>query len=514
MNRERTYLEHDWFSGGIPSNVTLGKNVYIDTAYGFASFFSEQQPGLTLGDASGAYDRTSFVVGAKGHITVGAYTVLNGTYLVCHNRITIGDHCLIAWGSVFTDSWLDARAPLDARREVLRRAAIDPMRRLAPVTMPRPITLEDNVWVGFDSVVLPGVRLGRGAVIGCKSVIAEDVSPYAVVVGNPGGLIAAREAIADAEVEWNESLHERTAIVTGSCLGGKIAEDQVFSGFYQNTGRAHPLSLPRAMANAGASHISMEFGIKGPTYTVSTACASANHAIGQAFHMVRHGAVEMAITGGSEAPFTLGHLKKWEAMRVVAPDTCRPFTKERRGMILGEGGAMIVLETLETARARGAKIYAEIVGFGMSSDAHHITQPTSEGPARAMHLALQDGAVNLERVGYINAHGTGTTANDATETIAIRAVFAEHADRLAVSSTKSMHGHALGAAGAIEAVATILALQNGVLPPTANFTTPDPECDLDVVPNEARRTEVEYALSNSFAFGGLNAVLAFRRWRD
>ena len=226
--------------------------------------------------------------------------------------------------------------------------------------------------------------------------------------------------------------------------------------------------------------------------------------------MVRNGAVELAICGGSEAPFSPGMLKAWEGMRVVSPDTCRPFSKDRRGLILGEGGAMLVLEPLEAARARGAKIYAEIAGFGMSSDAHHITQPSADGAARAIRAALRDGGIVAEQIGYINAHGTATAANDATETTAIRTVFGAHADKLAVSSTKSMHGHALGAAGAIEAAATVLALRRGILPPTANYTTPDPACDLDVIPNEPREAHVEAALSNSFAFGGLNAVLGFR----
>jgi nodulation protein E len=228
--------------------------------------------------------------------------------------------------------------------------------------------------------------------------------------------------------------------------------------------------------------------------------------------MVRDGDLELALAGGSEAPFSMGHLKAWEAMRVVSPDTCRPFCKDRRGMVLGEGGAMLVLEPLEAAKARGAPIHGEIVGFGMSSDAHHLTQPTVEGPARAIRAALADGGLQPEQIGYINAHGTGTLANDPTEIAALRAALGPAAERLAISSTKSMHGHALGAAGAIEAVATLLALHHGILPPTANFTTPDPQCDLDVVPNQARHAAVEWALSSSFAFGGLNAVLAFRRW--
>jgi nodulation protein E len=324
-------------------------------------------------------------------------------------------------------------------------------------------------------------------------------------------VIAAREAVSDAGIEWTPKLREATAIITGSCVGGQSTEDAGFHNVYKlGLNRVHPLTIPKTMANAGASHISMELGVTGPSYTISTACSSASHAIGQAFWMVRSGAVPLAITGGSEAPFSFGILKAWEALRVVSPDTCRPFSKDRSGMVLGEGGGMLVLEPLEAARARGARIHAEIVGFGMSADACHITQPSAEGAARSMRAALCDARIGPEAVGYINAHGTGTQANDPTETTAIRAVFGAHADRLAVSSTKSMHGHALGAAGAIEALGTILALRDGFFPPTANFNQPDPECNLDVVPNAARQGQAEYALSNSFAFGGLNAVLVFR----
>ena len=327
------------------------------------------------------------------------------------------------------------------------------------------------------------------------------------------GVIAGREAIRDAGLDWNDELRETAAIITGSCVGGQSTQDEGFVNIYlQGKPRVHPLTIPRTMANAAASHLSMEFGITGPCYTISTACSSSNHAIGQAFWMVRGGGTDVAITGGSEAVFSVGILRAWEAMRVVSPDTCRPFSKDRHGMILGEGGAMLVLEPLERAVARGATIYAEILGFGMSSDAGHITQPSAEGAARAMRAALRDGCLRAEQVGYINAHGTGTQVNDVTETAAIRAVFGEHAGRLAVSSTKSMHGHALGAAGAMEAVATVMALRHGVLPPTANYREADAECDLDVIPNVARGVQVEYALSNSFAFGGLNAVLAFRKY--
>ena len=324
-------------------------------------------------------------------------------------------------------------------------------------------------------------------------------------------VVAAREALRDSGLELTPALRERGAIICGSAVGGQSAIETGFEDLYvSGRNRVHPLTIPKTMSNAGASQISMEVGITGPTYTVSTACSSANHAIGQAFRLLRDGHVDVAVTGGSEAMFTLGMLKAWEAMRVIAPDTCRPFSKDRRGIILGEGGAMMILETLEAARARGARIYCEICGFGMSSDAHHLTQPTVEGPARAMRDALQEAGLAPEAIGYINAHGTGTPGNDPVETKAIRVVFGKHADKLAVSSTKSTHGHALGAAGALEAVATALSLFHGILPPTANYREPDPECDLDYIPNKPRALRVEAALSNSFAFGGLNAVVAFR----
>jgi len=326
-------------------------------------------------------------------------------------------------------------------------------------------------------------------------------------------VIAAREAVANSGIALTAELRQKTAVVTGSCIGGQSTQDAGFVELYQREqDRVHPLTIPRTMANAAASQICMELGLTGPAYTISTACSSANHAIGHAFWMIRQGVAELAIAGGSEAPFSFGLLKAWESLRVVSPDTCRPFSRDRRGLILGEGGAMLLLEPLAAARARGATIYAEVAGFGMSSDAHHITQPSVEGPVRAMRAALLDAGLGPDQIGYINAHGTGTIANDPIETRAIRNLFGPHADRLAVSSTKSMHGHALGAAGALEAVATVLALRERILPPTANFTVPDPACNLDVVPNCARAACVEGALSNSFSFGGLNAVLAFRAY--
>ncbi len=327
-------------------------------------------------------------------------------------------------------------------------------------------------------------------------------------------VIAAREAVTAAGIEWTEDLRERAAIITGSCMGGRFTEETGYwELFHHGRHRVHPLTIPLGMSNAGASHISMEFGMHGPAYTISTACSSSAHAIGNALWMVRSGVAPMAIAGGSEAPLFLGGLKAWEAMRVVSQDTCRPFSINRSGMVLGEGAAMMVLEPLESALARGVTPLAEILGFGMSSDACHVTQPSAEGAARAIRAALRDGGLVPEQVGYINAHGTATEANDRMESTAIHDVFGGSAGTLPVSSTKSMHGHTLGAAGAIEAVATVQALNKGILPPTMNFTELDPHCELDVIPNQARTAQVEVALSQSFAFGGLNAVLAFRAWK-
>ncbi len=325
-------------------------------------------------------------------------------------------------------------------------------------------------------------------------------------------VIAAREAVADANLKLTPEFAENIAVITGCSSGGQVSTDDAYRRLWQPPGqRVLPLTIPKTMVNAGTSAITQEFAIQGPAYTVSTACSAANHAIGQAFWLVRTGQAEAAITGGCEAPFAHGFLTAWDALRVVSPNTCRPFSRDRQGLILGEGAAMLVLEPLESALARGARIWGEIAGFGMSADAHHATAPLAAGGARAMCRALADAGVAPEAVGYINAHGTGTPVNDSVETAAIRQVFGRHADRLLVSSTKAVHGHTLGAAGAIEAAATLMALHCGRIPPTANFTEPDPACDLDVVPNVARAAEVQWALSNSFAFGGLNAVLAFRK---
>lgn len=328
-------------------------------------------------------------------------------------------------------------------------------------------------------------------------------------------VVAAREAVRQAGITWSEEEKLRAAVVTGSCYGGKTSEDQGFQELYlQDRPRIHPFTIPRLMANAGTSWIAMEFGLCGPAFTVATACASANHAIGQAFQMVRSGMVDTAIAGGCEAPLTPGSLKAWEALRVTAPDTCRPFAKERKGMVLGEGAGMLVLEEWERAKARGATILGELCGFGMSADAHHLTQPLVRGALQAMRSALADAGIAPEQVDHVNAHGTGTPANDGVEAEALLALLGERGRRVPVSATKSMHGHALGAAGALEGIATVLALQHGVAPPTANCLPLDEACPLAVSPEPQPMPGARYAISNSFAFGGLNAVLVFARATD
>ena len=324
--------------------------------------------------------------------------------------------------------------------------------------------------------------------------------------------VAAREAIQQSGITFNQQLADECAVITGTSVGGQFTEEEGYLRlFRENNPRVAPLTIPRTMANAGASRISFEFGLRGPAYTISTACSSSNHALGHAFWMVRNGQVKAAIAGGSEAVFAEGLLRAWEAMRVVSPEPCRPFSRDRKGLTLGEGAGMMFLEEWEHAQQRGAEILGEVMGAGMSSDAHHITQPCVDGPAKAMLWALRDAAISAEKVDYINAHGTGTQANDVTEAQAIQQVFGARTTSLPVSSTKSMHGHTLGAAGAVEAVLTTMALRHQLVPPTTNFTEPDPACSLDVVTNAARPSDLRFALSNTFAFGGLNATLVLGR---
>lgn len=322
-------------------------------------------------------------------------------------------------------------------------------------------------------------------------------------------VIAARNAVADAGLIFNDELAEATATIIGTGVGGQHTLDDSYYRLYgQNAAKLHPFTIPRLMVNAGASQISMDLGLRGPTFAVASACASGTHAIGLALDMIRCGRAAVALAGGAEACITFGTLKGWEALRALSADTCRPFSRTRSGLVLGEGAAILVLEPLDRAIARGAKIYAELRGFGMSADAADITAPNAIGGAQAIRAALKDARINDDSVDYINAHGTGTMLNDATETQTIRAVFGAHADRLAVSSSKAVLGHGLGAAGALEAAATAIAIQRRVMPPTANFEERDSACDLDVIPNTARDRRIRCAVSNSFAFGGLNAVLA------
>jgi nodulation protein E len=325
-------------------------------------------------------------------------------------------------------------------------------------------------------------------------------------------IVAAKEAVTASALKFDDGLADRTAVIMGTGVGGSNTIDEGYRRLYrENAHRVYPLSIPKAMPNAPASQVSMHLGLRGPAFGVVSACSSATHAIGLAFQMVRAGIAEAAVAGGAEACINLGTLKGWEALRVMANDTCRPFSKDRRGLVLGEGAGAVVLETLDNARRRGAAILAEVVGFGMTADAKDLTNPDASGMARAVTQCLGDGQIAAADIDYINAHGTGTLANDLTETQAIKTALGERARQIPISSTKSMVGHALGAAGALEFVATVMAMRDQVAPPTMGYLGPDPACDLDYVPNAARDAAIDVAMSNSFAFGGLNAVLAARR---
>ncbi len=325
-------------------------------------------------------------------------------------------------------------------------------------------------------------------------------------------LLAAKEALAQAGLEFSGQLAAEAGVVLGTSGGGLNTQDENYRAVYEEgKNRVHPFVVPKLMNNAAASHVSMQYNLKGPSFTVATACASSNHAMGQAFWLVRNGASRVMITGGSESMLCFGGVKAWEGLRVMSKDACRPFSATRNGMVQGEGAGVFVFEEYEHARARSANILAEVLGFSMTSDAADIVMPSKQGAARAIEGALKDGRVAKDRVGYINAHGTGTAANDKTECAAVADVFGAHADRLMISSTKSMHGHLIGGTGAVELLACLMALGDGVIAPTIGYEEPDPECALDVVPNEAREAEVDVVLSNAFAFGGLNAVLALSR---
>lgn len=368
---------------------------------------------------------------------------------------------------------------------------------------------------------LDALRSGRS---GIRTIASIDPSPLACRIAGevPGeltehrghdrftrfALLAADEAAAQAGDLGLPA--ERVGVLIGTGLGGAETLDNNYRRLYGEGARPHPLGIPMSMYNAASSAVSTRLQAKGVSYAVVSACASSAHAIGLAAQAIRTGQADAVLAGGTDAPLTVGIIKAWEVLRVLAIDNehpeeaCRPFSADRKGLVLAEGSAVLVLESFANAERRGAEILGEIAGFGATSDAGHVTDPSADGAARAMRLALDD--ARLDSVGYVNAHGTGTRANDPTETAALRTVFGSSVPP--ASSTKSIHGHAMGASGAIEIACSILALRDGFLPPTLNLTNPDPACDLDYVPLEPRPARITSFLSNSFGFGGMNAVVA------
>ncbi|HET9534033.1 MAG: beta-ketoacyl-[acyl-carrier-protein] synthase family protein [Mesorhizobium sp.] len=324
-------------------------------------------------------------------------------------------------------------------------------------------------------------------------------------------VIAAQQAIRQAGLAIDDSNAARVGAVVGTGIfGGVTAEDNYRAVLVERRPRADVFTVPRIMPGAPAGQVSMVHGLRGPVFGVTSACSSSNHALSSAADQLRLGRADVMLAGGTDAPLVYGILKGWEALRALARDTCRPFSADRDGLVIGEGAGMAVLETLEHAKARGATILAELAGAGLSGDAADIVAPTVEGPVAAMRACLADAGLAPEEVDYINAHGTGTKANDQIETVAIRRVFGKHADKLSVSSTKSMHAHCMGASGAIEMIACVMAIREGIVPPTANYRERDAECDLDVTPNVAKIRPVRAAISNAFAFGGTNSTVAFK----
>ncbi len=324
-------------------------------------------------------------------------------------------------------------------------------------------------------------------------------------------VIAAREAARHAGLSVDETNSRRIGSIVGvGVCGWEVIEENYRAILLEGKSRAGIFSVPKAMPGAPAGHVSMSLGLRGPVFGVTSACSSSNHAIASAADQIRLGRADVMLAGGTDAPMVWGILKGWEALRVLSSDTCRPFSADRQGLVLGEGAGMVVLESYDHAVARGADILAEVAGAGFSGDASDIVAPTIEGPESAMRACLADAGLNPEEIDYLNAHGTGTKANDQIETAAIKRVFGDHAHKLSISSTKSMHAHCLGASGALELIACVMAIREGVVPPTANYREADPDCDLDVTPNTARERKVRAAVSNAFAFGGTNAVLALK----
>ena len=335
-------------------------------------------------------------------------------------------------------------------------------------------------------------------------------------------VVAARRALADAGCDLSDAERGRAGVFMGSGMGGTLSIDEGYQTLYgDNSDRIKPMMILKGMHNAAAAWIGIENHWRGPNLTYSTACSSSSVAIGEAWLRVACGAVDMALAGGSEAPLSLGSLKAWEAMHTLASEdttdparSCKPFSRNRSGMVLGEGAAVVVLEPWARALARGAVIRGELLGYGLTTDAGHIARPSIDGQAAAMSAALAAAGIAADEVDAINAHGTGTQANDVAETAAIKRVFGARASQIPISATKALHGHLLGAAGALEFVLSLLALRHGVALPTLHLDEPDPDCDLDYVPNVARDAKVDYVLSNSFGFGGTNACLIFKRFEE
>jgi nodulation protein E len=372
------------------------------------------------------------------------------------------------------------------------RSAIAPVRRACA-----------GMEITLPAAAVPGYQ-AKDHFAGPDLLLLDPFTQYA--------LLAAREAASEAGIGGGSVASDRIAVVLGTGTAGEATREEASVRLYgERRERTFPMMVPKLNAQAAASWVSRDLGAAGPLLTISTGCAAATHAVGMAMMLLRQGLADCVITGGSEAGIVYGTLKAFDGLRVLAPDTCRPFSHGRAGFVMGEGAGIVVLETTAGARRRGAAVLGSVLGFGMTADAGDAVHPTVDGPARAMALALADAGLAPEQVGHINAHGTGTLVNDRAETQAIRQVFGAHADRLAVSATKSMHGHALGATGGLELAATLMALAEGVLPPTANYLGADDGCDLDYVTGGPRRTTARAALSNSFAFGGLNAVLAIAR---
>jgi len=333
-------------------------------------------------------------------------------------------------------------------------------------------------------------------------------------------LVAVRQALSDASLELTDDESYRAGVYWGTGLGGATSIEESYRQLYAGNGRVRPTSVVLGMNNAAAAHISITNGLRGPLLNLSTACSSSATSVGEAYRAIKGGYADVIIAGGSEALVTNGNLRAWEAMQALAhadptdpARSCKPFAADRTGIVLGEGAGALVLESAERAVRRGARIYGELAGYGNAADAVGISKPDAQGQVRAMRMALDDAKASPQEIGYLNAHGTATAIGDVVETNAIKKVFGPSAPALPVSSTKALHGHLMGATGAVELIATIMAMHEGVIPPTAHLAQPDPACDLDFVPNEARTASLAAVMSNSFGFGGMNAVLVARRFR-